>query len=108
MSKSLEALKRIRQETCPATYMPDFDKEECCKIIEKDLIAVEIIFNKLVHPELIRYCPDVKTYNFFAFVKYPEETKKSLEETFGLTEDEFKLLKEVYTHVERKTKEVDL
>ena len=35
--ESLEALKRIRQETCPATYMPDFDKEECCNVIEKDL-----------------------------------------------------------------------
>ena len=26
--KGLQALKRIRQETCPATYMQDFDKEE--------------------------------------------------------------------------------
>ena len=25
---SKEAIKRLRQETCPATYMPDFDKEE--------------------------------------------------------------------------------
>ena len=33
----LEALKRIRQETCPATYMSDFDKNECCDIIEKEL-----------------------------------------------------------------------
>ena len=33
----LEALKRIRQETCPATICPDFDKEECCNIIEKEL-----------------------------------------------------------------------
>ena len=32
-----EALKRIRQETCPATILPDFDKEECCNIIEKAL-----------------------------------------------------------------------
>ena len=34
---SKEALKRIRQETAPATYMADFDKNECCNIIEKDL-----------------------------------------------------------------------
>ena len=37
----LEALKRIRQETCPATYMSDFDKNECCDIIEKDLKELE-------------------------------------------------------------------
>ena len=29
-----EAIKRIRQETCPATYMQDFDKEACLKAIE--------------------------------------------------------------------------
>ena len=37
MSKELEVLKRIRQETCPATYMPDFNKNECCDTIEKAL-----------------------------------------------------------------------
>lgn len=41
MSKGLEALKRIRQETCPATYMQDFDKEKCCDNIEKELKAYE-------------------------------------------------------------------
>lgn len=30
-----EAVKRLRQETCPNTYMPDFDKEECLKVIEE-------------------------------------------------------------------------
>ena len=39
----LEALKRIRQETCPATYMQDFDKNECCDTIEKSLKALEIL-----------------------------------------------------------------
>lgn len=34
---SKEAIKRLRQETAPATYMPDFDKEECLKVIEKEL-----------------------------------------------------------------------
>lgn len=32
-----EAIKRIRQETCPATYMPDFDKEQCLKVIEDSI-----------------------------------------------------------------------
>ena len=48
MSKGLEALKRIRQETCPATYMQDFDKNECCDIIEKELKALEIIKKSVV------------------------------------------------------------
>ena len=41
--KGLEALKRLRQETAPATYMKDFDKEECCNVIETELRALEII-----------------------------------------------------------------
>lgn len=32
-----EAIKRIRQETCPATYMQDFDKEQCLKVIEDSI-----------------------------------------------------------------------
>ena len=43
MSKELEALKRIRQETCPATILPDFDKEECCMVIETALKRLEQI-----------------------------------------------------------------
>ena len=39
--KVKEAIKRLRQETAPATYMPDFDKEECLKIIEKDIDRLE-------------------------------------------------------------------
>lgn len=46
MSKEyLEALKRIRQETCPATYMADFDKNECCDVIERALQRLESIDN---------------------------------------------------------------
>ena len=32
-----EALKRLKQETAPATYMPDFDKDECIEIINQEL-----------------------------------------------------------------------
>ena len=32
-----EALKRLKQETAPATYMPDFDKDKCIEIINQDL-----------------------------------------------------------------------
>ena len=45
MTKELEALKRIRQETCPATYMADFDKNECCDVIEQALQRLEAIDN---------------------------------------------------------------
>ena len=41
MTKALEALKRIRQETCPATYMADFDKNECCDVIEQALLKAQ-------------------------------------------------------------------
>ena len=38
---SKEALKRLKQETAPATYMVDFDKDECIEIIRKDLERLE-------------------------------------------------------------------
>ena len=38
-----EALKRLRQETCPATYNPDFNKEECLEVIEKALLELKAI-----------------------------------------------------------------
>lgn len=48
MRKSLELLKRIRQETCPATICPDFDKEECCISIEKELRAITFILENTI------------------------------------------------------------
>jgi len=45
MEKEFEALKRIRQETAPATYNPDFDKKECCDVIEQALQHLEAIEN---------------------------------------------------------------
>ena len=38
---SKEALKRLKQETSPATYMNDFDKDECIEIIKQDLKRLE-------------------------------------------------------------------
>lgn len=40
---SEEALKRLKQETAPATYMPDFDKNKCIEIIKQDLDRLEKI-----------------------------------------------------------------
>lgn len=36
-----EAIKRLRQETAPATYMPDFDKEECLQVVEARMDELE-------------------------------------------------------------------
>lgn len=41
MMNSKEALKRLKQETAPATYMVDFDKDECIEIIRNDLEQLE-------------------------------------------------------------------
>ena len=88
MSKELEALKRIRQETCPATYMQDFDKEECLQVIEKSLKALEIIKNKECDMRWLKYC--IKEY------KTVEVYNNGLPEHYEkLTEEEFDLLKEV-------------
>lgn len=48
MTNSKQALKRIRQETCPATYMQDFNKKECCDVIEKDLEILAIFKKHIV------------------------------------------------------------
>lgn len=38
-----QALKRLKQETCPATISPDFDKNECVATIADELEALEIV-----------------------------------------------------------------
>ena len=56
-----EALKRLRQETCPATYNPDFDKEECCDVIEKALLELKAI--KEAKPsEALKCLEDLRDY----------------------------------------------
>ena len=49
-----EAIKRLRQETCPATYNKDFDKEECLKTIEAEL-------EKLKRPKTVQEVVDSMT-----------------------------------------------
>ena len=49
-----EAVKRLRQETCPNTYMPDFDKEECLKVIEEfQVILVLMVLNMILLSYLV-------------------------------------------------------
>lgn len=57
--KFKEAIKRIRQETAPATYMPDFDKEECLKIIEEEYENLRLR-NRKLEGEIAKY----KSYMF--------------------------------------------
>ena len=78
----LEALKRIRQETIPATYNQDFDKEECCKIIETALKALEIIKPYCLVADYKTDDPDTR-YEL-AFCK-----------KICITKEEYELLKEV-------------
>jgi len=49
-----EAIKRLRQETCPATYNKDFNKEECLKTIEVEL-------EKLRRPKTVQEVVDSMT-----------------------------------------------
>ena len=60
-----EAIKRLRQKTCPATYMPDFDKEECLKVIEKELeifdstgYEADDVFMAITNKNTIHFCGD--------------------------------------------------
>ena len=42
-----EAIKRIRQETAPCTYIPDFDKEKCLGVIERHIELLKKITKQL-------------------------------------------------------------
>lgn len=100
---SKEALKRLKQETAPATYMPDFDKEECINVIAKDLEKLEQYENieKSLKALEIIIKKDVQIYN----LKYYIATKQAprsyynwiyeSNENMQLSKEEFDLLKEV-------------
>lgn len=70
--KVKEAIKRLRQETAPATYMPDFDKEECLQTIEEAI--------KLYQAYLIKWAEElgISGVNSKALVR--AEIEKVLEE----------------------------
>lgn len=99
----LEALKRIRQETAPNTYCKDFDKEECCNTIERELKdgekykkALEII-NKKTYLDFIsiREADNYDEYieHFVECVQKLLKSGKVIE--IAVSKDEFDLLKEV-------------
>ncbi len=43
-----ESIKRLRQETCPATYNPDFDKEACLQVLENRITRLAKLERYLV------------------------------------------------------------
>lgn len=101
MSKALEVLKRLRQETIPATYMEDFDKGECCDVIEKELKAFEIIKEKCLTNCNLALVKDNATYDgyckeFKYFLNKYNESPNGFEITKEdlFTQDEYNLLKE--------------
>lgn len=55
MIKEQEALKRLKQETAPNTYSPDFNKDECIEIIQKALDVLAILKKNLMVIE--KDCP---------------------------------------------------
>lgn len=117
MSKGLEALKRIRQETCPATYNQDFDKNECCDIIEqelkdyekiKDIIitarfdldqvnkehkALKIIKETRVDTNLIKLSKDYDDYCAMETIKLLNNAQTTKQK--GIVPEEYQHLKEV-------------
>lgn len=68
LKEEAEALKRLRQETCPATYMPDFDKDKCCDIIQTMIEVFDIMLKKHVD-----FCDILWTKNY---EEYLEEKNK--------------------------------
>ncbi len=62
MSKAKDYIKRLRQETCPSTYCPDFDKDECLDYIESIVDAFEEIKAGYLSVDNMK---KGKTYNTF-------------------------------------------
>lgn len=70
--KVKEAIKRLRQETAPATYMPDFDKEECLKTIEETI--------KLYEAYMIKWAEELQLSGVNSKASVRAEIEKVLEE----------------------------
>jgi len=102
MNKEFEALKRLKQETCPATYNQDFDKNKCCNIIENALNVLKILIDKQVD---ISQIYDSANYNDYTnkleefFTNNveanlgSEQDKELWWECYYLTEEEYDLVR---------------
>lgn len=74
---SRTALKRMWQETAPATYMKDFNKKECCDAIEKDLEILFILKNQL-ELRIKKVGNDYKIDGYVCIISPDAETEKDL------------------------------
>lgn len=90
---SKEALKRLKQETAPATYMADFDKDECIEVIRNDLERLDKLENAI---KILN--------NNFRFVlgvsciegKYSYSLERLFsKEYFKITQEDYELLEEM-------------
>lgn len=70
---SKEALKRLKQETAPATYMVDFDKDECIEVIRNELERLEKAI-KIINDALELYVADdeIGVENRSSFIDYED------------------------------------
>lgn len=84
---SKEAIKKLKEELAPVSYMRDFDKEECLEVIEKELKAFDIIKKKKLDTLYLRNCFVVKD----GLEKYNACFKVG----YKLKQEEFDFLKEM-------------
>ena len=94
-----KALKRLKQETAPATYMPDFDKDKCIEIINQDLDRLEKIdeANKnlcRINAEILGESIDIHNKNVtlkFKLEQLEKENTKLKQENQGVKDDNTRL-----------------
>ena len=77
--KTKEAIKRLRQETAPATYMPDFDKEECLQVVEARMDELEKKI-QLFNAYLIKWDEELGISGVNSKASVRAEIKKVLED----------------------------
>ena len=77
--KAKEAIKRLRQETAPATYMPDFDKEECLQVVEARMDELEKQI-QLLKAYLIKWAEELQLSGVNSKASVRAEIEKVLED----------------------------
>lgn len=108
MEKAFDALKRIRQETLPATYNPDFDKGECCDILYQALTELKAIKEKRIEYISGRFPNKEIIYLKNAIEQCNDQALYYASKSFGnkyiVPREDYEALKRKYTEYENKLK----